>query len=265
MSAAAARWQAEGRRLDLLLSEGKSLTEAEALAAAMGPALLEAERALIEASRRKSRRRVRLKRAATASLIILAVAASLAAAIARWESAKADRNAKIASENEQKARAQASIATSRQLAALSATERDTRLDLSLILAVEALQTENTFEARNSLLSALQARPELRSFLHVPEGSVVSVAFSPDGKTIAAGYAVDNPDNPGGASGVVLWDAAGRKRLVAAPLAVKEGSVRSVAFSPDGKTIAAGYGGGKGGGVVLWDVASRKRLGEPRSP
>ena len=72
-------------------------------------------------------------------------------------------------------------------------------------------------------------------LAVKEGDVRSVAFSPDGKTIAAGYGVG-----GGVGGVVLWDAAGRKRLAEEPLAVKEGDVRSVAFSPDGKTIAAGY-------------------------
>ena len=54
--------------------------------------------------------------------------------------------------------------------------------------------------------------------------------------------------------MVLWDAAGRQRLADDPLAVKEGDVTSVAFSPDGKTLAAGYGiGGGGGGVVLWDV------------
>ena len=63
-----------------------------------------------------------------------------------------------------------------------------------------------------------------------------MAFSPDGKTIAAGYGVS-----GGGGGVVLWDVAARKRLVDEPLPVKEGDVRSVAFSPDGKTIAAGYG------------------------
>ena len=62
---------------------------------------------------------------------------------------------------------------------------------------------------------------------------------------------------------MLWDVAARKRLVDEPLPVKEGGVRSVAFSPDGKTIAAGYGvsGGDGGGVVLWDVAARKRLAD----
>ena len=67
-------------------------------------------------------------------------------------------------------------------------------------------------------------------LPVPEGHVSSVAFSPDGKTLAAGC--------GG--GVVLWDAARRERLAPAPLPVPEGDVYSVAFSPDGKTLAAAY-------------------------
>jgi hypothetical protein len=35
-----------------------------------------------------------------------------------------------------------------------------------------------------------------------------------------------------------------------PLRVSEGYLQSVAFSPDGKTFAAGY---HCGGVVLWDV------------
>ena len=85
-----------------------------------------------------------------------------------------------------------------------------------------------------------------------EGGVHSVAFSPDGKTLAAGYGVR-----GRGGGVVLWDVATRKRLLEDPLPVKEGYVNSVAFSPDGKTLAAGYGirvGNISGGVVLWDVA-----------
>ena len=74
-------------------------------------------------------------------------------------------------------------------------------------------------------------------LPVKEGDVSSVAFSPDGKTLAAGYG-----GGGGGGGVVLWDVAGRERLADEPLPVKEGDVTSVAFSPDGKTLAAGYGG-----------------------
>ena len=128
----------------------------------------------------------------------------------------------------------------------------------MILAVDALHADNTLEARSCLFNALRTRPRLTSFLHVDEGSVTSVAFSPDGKTIAAGY-----PGSGERGGVVLWDAARCKRLGDAPLDVNEGLVLSVAFSPDGKTIAAGYtvGGYRGGGVVLWDAAGRKRLGD----
>jgi hypothetical protein len=160
----------------------------------------------------------------------------------------------IGARNESRARAR--IATSRRLAAVSMSERQKRFDLSLLLAVEARRAEDTFEARNALLEAVQARPGLRSMLKVKEGSVDSVAFSPDGETIAAGYGVRVGDF--GDGGVVLFDAAARRRLSEQPLAVKEGDVHSVAFSPGGKTIAAGYGVGYGGvgsvgGLVLWDV------------
>jgi WD40 repeat protein len=75
-----------------------------------------------------------------------------------------------------------------------------------------------------------------------------VAFSPDGKALAAGY---YSTVVGG--GVVLWDVAARRRLGDGPLPVREGGVRGVAFSPDGKALAAGYSSGDHGGVVLWDV------------
>jgi hypothetical protein len=90
------------------------------------------------------------------------------------------------------------------------------------------------------------RPLLDTPLVVKEGGVEGVAFSPDGKTLAAGYHIYGADN----SGVVLWDVAAHQRLDDAPLAVNEGDVLSVAFSPNGTTLAAGY---RGGGVVLWDM------------
>jgi WD40 repeat protein len=87
-------------------------------------------------------------------------------------------------------------------------------------------------------------------LHVG-GLVTSAAFSPDGKTIAVGY------NPYFGTGkVVVSDVASGKRLEGDPDTVKEldvvfRTISSVAFSPNGKTIAAGYDTC----VVLWDVAT----------
>ena len=68
------------------------------------------------------------------------------------------------------------------------------------------------------------------------------------------------DDVGDGSGIVLWDAVTRQRLVDEPLAVKDSIVNSMAFSPDGRTVAAGYGNRKvrHGGVLLLDIAARKR-------
>ncbi|MGO9468315.1 MAG: AAA family ATPase, partial [Isosphaeraceae bacterium] len=215
---------------------------------------------------------------------------------------EAERQTGIAQAATEQANAVARIATSRQLAALSVADGDKRFDRSLLLAVEALRVENTFEARDSLYNALRGRPGLTSFLHIEAGTVHSVAFSPDGKTIAVGCdwgvelwdaatrkrLVDKPlfargggaissvafsphgktvaagltDRPTTPGGIMLWDAIAREGLVDEPLPVKEGWVHSVAFSPDGRTIAAGFqatGKGEGGGVVLWDAAAQNRL------
>src|SRR5208337_4093923 len=258
----------------------------------------------------KTQRQHRLSRRILMAAVVAGVLA-IVAGVETWQANKARtetrESALAASQSAAQEKAQrqikdqARVAISRRLAMSSASERDKRLDRALLLAVEALGIENTFEARDCLFKALQAWPGLAAFLHaemglvssvafspdgktlaagcsgggkgagvvlwdvarrtrlvekplgVPTHNVVSVAFSPDGKTLAAGYA-------GGSSGVVLWDVATRSQLVKAPLAVSEGDVQSVAFSPDGKTLAAGYAGGSSG-VVLWDVATRTRWGE----
>ena len=67
--------------------------------------------------------------------------------------------------NEKKAKYQSKIATFRQLAALPTLERNRHLDRSLLLAVKALRTGNTFEVRNSLFKALQVQSRPGTFLH----------------------------------------------------------------------------------------------------
>ena len=191
-------------------------------------------------------------------LALLAMSVRNESILARKEADAVTKRAleatQLAETQEKNAKAEVRTATSRRLAALSASERNNRLDRSLLLAIEALRTENTFEARDSLYKALQVRPGLTAFLHMSEGRVTSAAFSPDGKAIAAGHGVGVS---GG--GVVLWDVAARKRLAEAPLLVTKGGVTSVSFSPDGNTLAsASYNTT----VILWDATTGKQRGEP---
>ncbi len=76
-----------------------------------------------------------------------------------------------------------------------------------------------------------------------DGPVNKLSLSPDGRTLAAG-----------AAGLTLWDMATRTRIGAA--AVAGTFVSSVAFSPNGEVIAAGYGNGT---VQLWRPAGKGTL------
>ena len=84
------------------------------------------------------------------------------------------------------------------------------------------------------------------------GPVDSVAFSPDGKTLATGSADGT---------VRLWDVA-THRPDRRALTGHTGPVTSVAFSPDGKTLASGSADGT---VRLWDVATHRQIGHPHRP
>ncbi|MGD2181372.1 WD40 repeat domain-containing protein [Lusitaniella coriacea] len=80
----------------------------------------------------------------------------------------------------------------------------------------------------------------RNRLEGHENSVISVAFSPDGKTLASG-SLDNT--------IKLWNWETGEEIHT--LTGHENSVRSVAFSPDGKTLASG---GEDNTIKLWDVS-----------
>ena len=70
--------------------------------------------------------------------------------------------------------------------------------------------------------------------------VLSVAFSPDGQTLASGSSDKT---------VRLWDL--RRRKLKTTLEGHVDRVEALVFSPDGKTLASG----DGNGILLWDAAT----------
>ena len=82
-------------------------------------------------------------------------------------------------------------------------------------------------------------------------SAKGVAFSPDGKILAAGIT----DAEGSGPNIIrLWDMATKTQLP--PLIGHTHGVQSVAFSPDGKTLASGAFDST---IRLWDVATKTEI------
>ena len=82
---------------------------------------------------------------------------------------------------------------------------------------------------------------------------MSVAFSPDHKTLASGSADGI---------IILWDVTDpRKPALGLRLTGHKNSVLSVAFSPDPdqKTLASGSADKT---IIFWDVVGQKQIGKP---
>ena len=94
---------------------------------------------------------------------------------------------------------------------------------------------------SSPISAQEQKPRATLKGHIK--GVRSVAFSPDGKTLASG-SYDNT--------IKLWDVGTGKEK--STLRGHTKIVTSVAFSPDGKTLASGS---LDGTIKLWDVSTER--------
>ncbi|MGH3709630.1 MAG: TIR domain-containing protein [Pseudonocardiaceae bacterium] len=232
-----------------------------------------AARTFLHLSLRRDRARRRL---ATTALLSVLLVLALAAAVGAFVQHRTEE--------------QRNVAVAKQVAAQAIKQRATNPALAALLGLAAYRLAPTTEARNSLLNTF-ATPYATQLTGHTDG-VYSMAFSPDGYTLATGsgdkhvqlWDVRVPHHPrllrkfmAHATAVQalafssnkhtlvtgsfdddarLWDVSDPHHP--SPLGTLTGhnkGVRSVAFSPNGQTLATGNGDNT---VRLWDVSNPRR-------
>ncbi len=247
----AATWESNGRDSAYLYRPGRLATVDAAAVRWQGapgrhPKLTAAGEAFLGAAHHAAGRATRRRRSVIAGLLALTVIAVSAAGLAVRNAANASRQAANASQ-------QQAIALSRQLAAESLAVDSTNPFTARRLAVAAWRVFPTDQAGAVLASLLMEQQQEGILPGDPANlGVNAVAFSPDGKLLAAAQA----------NGYVrLWNPS-TGQPVGAPLLAStspQSYVAGVAFSPDGTLLATA---GDDGTLRLWNPVTGQAVGAP---
>jgi WD40 repeat protein/DNA-binding SARP family transcriptional activator len=221
LAQAAAEWQESGREPGELYRGARLAAAVEWAESAGAGTLNRFERDFLHESRRASARANRRLRMLLAAALVLLIAALAAGGVALAARSSADR--------------QATSATAERLGAQALIQPS--LDLSLLLAREAVNLDDSLATRGYLLAALLRAPAAIAIAHEGGGSVFDEALSPHGQTLAV---------RGDDGNIVLFDARTMNRIGSVPLGDSQislfgipGSRHALAYNPDGRTLAVG--------------------------
>lgn len=218
----------EKRQDASLLLRGRDLAEAEQeLAANTGkePTPTALQQQYLHESRRAASRRQRVVLGGVTVALLVSIALGLVALLQRNNAVRATNSA-----------------SSLALTSVASAQPPTRVDTALLLGLAAYRASPTVQAESSMVSALETArsSRVRAILRVGHGAVNSIAFSPEGRALAAG----NDDGT-----VLAWTVGTRKRRL---LEGRHGAVNAIALGPGGRPLAAGTVDGT---VLLWDATT----------
>jgi WD40 repeat protein len=245
LSQAARLWEKAGRE-PTDVYRGARLAGAVELAQSSRVELNVAERAFLDASvaegdreRRaqlRSNRRLRALLGASVLLLMIAIAAGVLSLVQRNHARSA----------ESAARAQGLTSDAERVGALALSAPT--LDQSLLLAVAGVKLQDRVETRGDLLAVFQHNAAAVRVVGVTQASLAAFALSPDGRLLTAGD---------GAGLVRFFDLRTLKPAGPSVRLPQPVSQQSIAFSPDGRTLAVGTRQGASAQLYFVDVAARR--------
>ena len=153
----------------------------------------------------------------------------------------------VALEQRGSAREQAVAADAQRLGARALVEDD--LDRALLLARQGVALDDSVQTRGNLLAALLKSPAALGMLRSDGEPITTIALSPDERTLAAGSNTNK---------IFLFDTRTRRRLATLEPTPGYAFMQELAFSPDGRRLAAAYDSLSGATVAVFDVRSGPR-------
>jgi WD40 repeat protein len=190
------------------------------------------ELVLAQQAREAAEARVRETRRNLRRLVALAVLLLFALVAASGLGLLANQRTEEARNQQRQAERQERIAHARALAASAQAQLTFDPELSLLLATQAISTTHSFQepivaqAEDVLHQALFSSHIRLTLPHASNASIISVAYSPDGRSIATG-SFENT--------LTVWDAVtGQARLTLQP---PSWHICRIVYSPDGRFLA----------------------------